>query len=288
MHINTNGAPCIAHSVLAHSVLAHSALSHTADRIARGSRAIAVVGLALLVVLAAPNTSIAQSPVGFRSGFTEGNGIAPRGRVDVDYGSSVSTAGDTRSVTAGEVVAHVPLSGRFGLRLHFNSYAWVRTPQAQVAGREDMGIGTALNVRPNVGWRPATALLTRLDVRSGSLPGEASPWRPTVKVALGWRLPAGVTLASNIGLAALDTRGDRYTQHFGSLWLGRTITGRVGSFAEAFAFSREARSGPSTRYVRGGVTVLVTNRMHLDVNASTQLGSAGERRTLGIGMKHRM
>jgi hypothetical protein len=273
MHLNTHAAPSIA---------------HPAERPAGGSFTIAVLGVTLLAALAAPNTSIAQSPVGFRSGFTEGNGIPPRGRVDVDYGSSVSAAGAARSVTAGEVVAHVPLSRRLGLRLHFNSYAWVRTPQAQVAGREDMGIGTALNVRPNVGWRPATALLTRMDVRSGSLPGEASAWRPTVKVALGWRLPTGVTLTSNIGLAALNTRGERSTQHFGSLWLGRTITGRVGSFAEAFAFSREARSGPSTRYVRGGVTVLVTNRMHLDVNASTQLGSAGERRTLGIGMKHRM
>jgi hypothetical protein len=273
MHINTNGAPCIA---------------HIADRFAAGSRAIAVLGVTLLAALAAPNTSQAQSPVGFRSGFTEGNGIPPRGRVDVDYGSSVIAAGAARSVTAGEVVAHVPLSQRFGLRLHLNSYAWVRTPQAQVAGREDMGIGTALNVRPNVGWRPATALLTRMDVRSGSLPGQSSAWRPTVKVALGWRLPTGVTLTSNIGVAALDTQGDRYTQQFGSLWLGRNITGRFGSFAEVFAFSREARSGPSTRYVRSGITVLVTNGMHVDVNASTQLGSAEARRTLGIGVKHRM
>lgn len=273
MRTNTNVAPVIA---------------HTAERFAGRSRAIAALGVTLLAALAAPRTLQAQSPVGFRSGFTEGNGIPPRGRVDVDYGSSVSAAGNTRGYTAGEVVAHVPLSRRFGLRLHLNSYAWVRTPQTQVAGREDMGIGTALNVRPNVGWRPAAALLTRMDVRSGSLPGQASAWRPTVKVALGWRLPTGVTLTSNIGLSALDARGDRYTQQFGSLWLGRNITGRYGAFTEVFAFSREGPSGPSTRYVRGGVTVLVTNSMHLDVNASTQLSSAGARRTLGIGMKHRM
>lgn len=230
----------------------------------------------------------AQDAVGFRSGFTEGNGIPPRGRVELDYGTSVTDAAGSRGFTAGEVTAHVPLTRRFGMRLHFNSYTRIKTPQATVAGREDMGIGTAFKVRANVGWWPATALLTRIDVPSGSLPGQGNAWRPTAKVALAWQLPAGVTLASNIGVAVPGSHGSRFTQHFGSLWLGRGITERVGSFAEVFAFDREARTGPSTRHVRGGLTVLVTNSFHVDVNASALLGSAASRRSFGIGVKHRL
>jgi hypothetical protein len=226
--------------------------------------------------------------VGFRSGFTEGNGIPPRRRVELDYGTSVTDAAGTRGFTAGEVTAHVPLTLRFGFRLHFNSYTWTKTPTATVAGREDMGIGTALKVRANVGWRPATALLTRIDMPSGSLPGQGNAWRPTAKVALAWQLPAGVTLASNIGVAVPGSQGSRFTQHFGSLWLGRHITERFGSFAEVFAFDKEARTGPSTRYARGGLTMLVTNTLHLDVNASTQLGNPTSRRSFGIGVKHRL
>ncbi|AMW05591.1 hypothetical protein GEMMAAP_13790 [Gemmatimonas phototrophica] len=230
----------------------------------------------------------AQGVVGFRSGFTEGNGIPPRSRVDLDYGSSATNAAGTWGFTAGEVTAHVPMTRRFGMRLHFNSYTWVRTPQATVAGREDMGIGTALRVRDNVGWRPATALLTRVDMPSGSLPGQGNAWRPTVKAALAWQLPAGVSLASNLGLAVPGSQGARFTQAFGSLWFGRNVKGPVGSFAEVFAFDREARSGPATRHVRGGLTVLVTNSFHLDLNASTQFGTPAPRRSFGLGVKHRL
>jgi len=260
---------------------------HNSDSVARRLRA-AFLGTVLLAALSAPVESGAQGSVGFRSGFTEGNGIPPRGRVDVDYGGSAIDAGRMRAYTAGEVVAHIPLSRRAGLRLHVNSYAWVTTPQARATGREDIGVGSAFIVRSNAGWRPATALLTRIDLPSGSLPGVGNGWRPTVKVALGWRLPAGVALSSNIGLATIDVQGDRYTQQFGSLWLGRNITRRLGSFGEVFAFDREAQSGPSTSYLRGGFTVLITKAIHLDLNASTQLGSAAPRRTLGIGVKHRM
>lgn len=261
---------------------------HNRDVVARRPQAVTLTGIVLLAALFAPVESGAQGSVGFRSGFTEGNGIPPRGRVDVDYGGSAIDAGSMRAYTAGEVTAHIPMSRRAGIRLHVNSYAWVTTPQARSTGREDMGFGTAFIVRANAGWRPATALLTRVDLPSGSLPGLGNAWRPTAKVALGWRLPAGVALSSNIGLSSLDAQGTRYTQRFGSLWLGRNISGRLGSFAEVFAFDREAPTGPSTRYVRGGVTVLVTKAIHLDLNASTQLGLAAPRRIFGVGVKHRM
>jgi Putative MetA-pathway of phenol degradation len=234
------------------------------------------------------DAAAAQGAVGFRSGFTEGNGIPPRGKMDVDYGSSVANIGGARSYTAGEVVAHVPLSRRFGLRLHLNSYAWVNTGTTQFSGREDMGVGAAFALRASNGWRPAAALLTRVDLPNGSLSRRGPVSRPTLKAALAWRLPMGVAMASNIGLASLYAADDHYTQRFGSLWLGRQITRRVGGFTEVFAFDREAPSGPSTRYARAGITVLVTNAIHLDVNASTQLGGASPRRTLGLGAKHRM
>jgi hypothetical protein len=151
---------------------------HNSDSVARRLRA-AFLGTVLLAALSAPVESGAQGSVGFRSGFTEGNGIPPRGRVDVDYGGSAIDAGRMRAYTAGEVVAHIPLSRRAGLRLHVNSYAWVTTPQARATGREDIGVGSAFIVRSNAGWRPATALLTRIDLPSGSLPGVGNGWRPT-------------------------------------------------------------------------------------------------------------
>lgn len=256
--------------------------------LAREVRILSLFSLLLLSSFAAFGAAGAQGTVGFRSGFTEGNGIPPRGRVDVDYGSSVLEANGVRGFLAGEVTAHVPMTRRIGVRVHLNSYSRITTPQSTVAGREDMGIGTAFNVSENHGWRPSAALLTRVDVPSGSLPGQGTAWRPTMKAALSWRLPSRVTLASNFGVAIPGARGEQFTQHFGSLWLGRPVAGRIGSFAEIFAFDREARAGASTRYVRGGLTLLVRNTLHVDLHASTQLTGVAPRRMFGIGAKHRL
>lgn len=256
--------------------------------LARDVSVLSLCSLLLFATLAAFGAAGAQGTVGFRSGFTEGNGIPPHNRVDVDYGSSILEADGVRGFLAGEITAHVPMTRRMGVRVHLNSYSRIVTPQSTVAGREDMGIGTAFNVTDNSGWRPSAALLTRVDVPSGSLPGQGTAWRPTIKVALSWRLPARVTLASNLGVAIPGARGDQFTQHFGSVWLGRPLAGRLGSFAELFAFDREARTGPPTRHVRGGLTLLVRNTLHVDVHASTQLAGAAHRRTFGIGAKHRL
>lgn len=256
--------------------------------LARDTYVPALFSLLFLWTCAAFGTAQAQGAVGFRSGFTEGNGIPPRGRVDVDYGSSVLDASGVRGILAGEVTAHVPVRRRVGIRLHLNSYSRITTPQTTMAGREDMGIGAAFSIVENHGWRPSAALLSRVDVPSGSLPGQGTAWHPTMKMALSWRLPSKLTLASNLGVAAPGPRGDQYAQYFGSLWLGRPVAGRLGSFAEVFAFDREARTGPSTRYVRGGLTLLVRNTLHIDVHASTQISNAVSRRIFGIGAKHRL
>ena len=143
--------------------------------LAREVRILSLFSLLLLFSFAAVGSAGAQGTVGFRSGFTEGNGIPPRGRVDVDYGSSVLEANGVRGFLAGEGTAHVPMTRRMGVRVHLNSYSRITTPQSTVAGREDMGIGTAFNVSENHGWRPSAALLTRVDGAHGSAPHRLEP-----------------------------------------------------------------------------------------------------------------
>jgi hypothetical protein len=181
----------------------------------------------------------------------------------------------------------VPLAKRVGLRLHLNSYTWIASPGATATGREDLGIGTATVLRESRAWRPMVALLTRLDAPSGTLPSRARAWRPAARLALAWQLPAGVALASNIGLALPSDQGARFSQRYGSLWLARSLSRRVGSFTEVVAFDRESRSAASTVLLRGGITVLASHRLHVDLHASTQRGGAGPRRTVGVGLKER-
>ncbi|GAB1343451.1 transporter [Gemmatimonas sp.] len=229
----------------------------------------------------------AQSPVGFRSGFTEGTGIPPRGSIEADYGSSVTRSGDTRTLTAGEVTVHIPLARQFGVRVHLNSYNWTTSPAGTVEGREDIGFGTATAFRAARDWHPMVALLTRLDTPSGSLAGRAHALRPAAKIVLAWQLPAGVTLASNLGVARPGDHGTRFTQRFGSVWIARGFTPRIGSFSEVVLTDRERSAGPSTTVLRGGLTLRASHTVHVDLHASTQLGGAQPRRTLGLGVKER-
>jgi hypothetical protein len=162
-----------------------------------------------------------------------------------------------------------------------------RVTRRDATGREDLGIGTATVLRESRAWRPMVALLTRLDAPSGTLPSRARAWRPAARLALAWQLPAGVALASNIGLALPSDQGARFSQRYGSLWLARSLSRRVGSFTEVVAFDRESRSAASTVLLRGGITVLASHRLHVDLHASTQRGGAGPRRTVGVGLKKR-
>lgn len=250
-------------------------------------RYLAVLAIFGILVGVGPAPVQAQGNVGFRSGFTEGTGIPPRGAVDLDAGSSVTAVGSTRTFAAGELTAHIPLATRFGLRVHLNSYTWVASRGAVTTGREDVGFGTATTLRDTRGWRPMIALLTRMDAPTSNLTNRVHEWRPLAKFALAWQLPAGFALASNLGVAHLSDHGTRFTQTFGSAWVARRFSPRIGSFSEIVAADREQRFGRPTYVLRSGVTLLATRAVHIDVHASTQLGASSPRRTFGVGLKER-
>lgn len=249
-------------------------------------------GLHLLLLLAFPAGAAGQDlmnvPIGFRSGFTEGAATTRPGTLTLDAGASMRWAQGTTTYRFGELNVRAPLSRRIEGRLYANSYAWRQTGVEAANGREDLSVAVASMVLTHRGLRPVAALIVRLDMPTGTLPGRERSWRPSARWSLGWELPGRVALHCNVGIARETRAAEDYTREFASIWLSRRLAGRLGAYAEAYGSTRERPDGPSTRYLHGALTYLIRSWMHVDLHAGLGSAAAGSPRWIGIGVRQRV
>lgn len=234
---------------------------------------------------ATPGRAVGQdlmtTPIGFRSGFTEGAVTTRPGTLTLDAGASARWTDGTRGYRFGEFNVRVPLSARVEGRIYANSYAWRRIGNDLAGGREDASLALAAMVLTHRGFRPVAAVILRLDTPTGTLPGRDRSWRPSARASLGWELPGRVALHSNLGLAD----GGRATA---SIWLSRRLVGPLGAYAEVYGWTSERPGGPSTRYLHGALTYLVRSWMHVDLHTGVGSPGAGSPRWIGIGVRQRI
>jgi Putative MetA-pathway of phenol degradation len=249
--------------------------------------ALALVALLIAAPTWLPGQDLMTTPIGFRSGFTDGAVTTRPGSLTIDAGASVRWAGGTTTYRAGEFSIRAPLTGRLEARLYANSYAWRQTPTAVVSGREDLSLAAAAMLLTYRGFRPVATLIVRLDTPTGSLPGRESSWRPSARWSLGWELPGRIALHCNFGLAGETLATRSYLREFASLWLSRRITGPLGVYGEVYGSSRERPGGGMTRYLHGGVSYLVRPWMHVDLHGGFGSQSAGSPRWIGLGVRQR-
>ncbi len=213
---------------------------------------------------AAPDDSIDPD----RPDFTEGTGIIPLGRMQVETGYTYSRVEDEGTSALGEILVRVPLGKRVEARIGVGSYDWIGRTGPNGEGYEDPLIGMKVRLNqdadPQTPWRPEVALLFLTTIPVGGHDLTADAWQPTAKLALGWELTKRFSLSSNLNLSNLSDGSRRFSQVAASLSAGYSLTDRWDSFFEVFAFSREAAGGPSTRYADTGVAYAVTDNLKLD------------------------
>jgi hypothetical protein len=246
---------------------------------------------ALLIVAHAADVraqELMRTPIGFRTGFTEGAVTTRPGTLTVDAGASVRWASGTRTYRVGEFSIRAPVSSRLEARLYGNSYAWRQTTGDLITGREDLSLAVAAMLLTHRGARPVATLIVRLDTPTGTLAGREHSWRPSARWSLGWELPGRIALHSNIGIASETLASERFSRGFASLWLSRGIVGPLGAYGEVYGSTRERPEGGATGYVHGGLTCLIRPWMHLDLHGGLGSQRAGSPRWAGIGVRQRI
>jgi hypothetical protein len=226
------------------------------------------------------------TPIGFRSGFTEGAVTTRPGSLAFDGGMSVRQAGVT-TYRVGEFSLRLPLTDRLEARAYANSYTWRQAPSGSYSGREDLSLAMAAMLVTHRGIRPVTTLIVRVETPTGTLPTREHTWRPSARCSFGWELPGRIALHSNIGVAHETLGGEHFAREFASVWLSRHLAGPLGFYGEVYGSTQERPGGGATRYLHGGLTYLVRPSLHVDVHAGLGSRSAGSPRWVGVGFRQR-
>lgn len=237
--------------------------------------------LTLAVLVPATLAHADETPVGGRSGWTEGLGGVQDGHVTVQVGSSMERTGNTTTYTMGEVALDVRLHEDATLKVQAGSYVdQVGADRMHARGFEDPGIGVKLGVAEGVAVVVGTTVPHSADEMSSRV------WSPSLRAVVGHAL-GPVSVAANL----------QYTTTFGgdampalvaaSGWVGLQVSYRIAAFAEAYA-ERSVDAGAATQGVaHGGFTVLVTNDLQLDVHAGQGLTPTAPERLAGVGLTRR-
>ena len=228
-----------------------------------------------------------RTPIGFRSGFTEGAVTTRPGSLAFDGGMSVRRSGGVTTYRFGEFSVRVPLTDRLEARAYANSYTWRQAPSGSYSGREDLSLAVAAMLVTHRGIRPVTTLIVRVETPTGTLPAREHSWRPSARCSLGWELPGRIALHSNVGVAHEMLGGEHFAREFASVWLSRHLAGPLGLYGEVYGSTQERPRGRATRYLHGGLSYLVRPSLHVDVHAGLGSRSAGSPRWVGVGFRQR-
>jgi hypothetical protein len=222
-----------------------------------------------------------------RPDFTEGTGLIPRGHYQVEGGATVGRVEDVDTTTFGELLVRIGAGERWEARIGVSSYNRIETPLDEVTGFDDPAVGVKVRFTDPADdqgpGQPAVALVLGTSLPEGDEELTADEWVPEAVLAFDWVLGDRFSLGSNLGYTYETEDGDRFHQVSVSLTSGLSITERLGAYLEWYGFSEETLDGPTTHYVNGGMSFLVTNDLQLDARIGTGLNDAHPDWYAGVG-----
>lgn len=220
-----------------------------------------------------------------RPDFTESPVSVARGVIQLEGGYTFTGVSGTRSHSLGEILVRVGVGGPLELRFGVNSYQ-IEGGSPVRRGMEDSGIGAKLEVVEAAGARPTIGLIVGASLPTGARAFRSETVEPEAVVAMGWALPGGWSVGSNVGFLLGSSGAGEDNQWLGSLTMGRGVgDGPVAVFAEVYGF-REAAGG-SDVFVDGGVTMTLGEHMQLDMRVARQLQGLTRETHFGVGIARR-
>jgi hypothetical protein len=254
--------------------------------------ACAALGTMVSAVSACARVKVAPGPiVTDRPDFTESTETVPAGMVQAEGGFTYARRGPERERSIGELLVRVGAGRRSELRLDLGSYTVSSAAGEAVRGIEDAGLGAKVKLlegpdQPGSA-RPALSLLLGTSLPTGARAVREDALQPGAKLAAKWDLAERLSLGANLDYAWASEDGRRFGQTAASASLGYTLSERIGSYLEGFAFAPESRGGSTLGYANGGFTYLVNDDLQLDARGGVRPGAAGHDYFLGTGIARR-
>lgn len=177
-----------------------------------------------------------------RSRFDLGERITAitQGRVQIE-GGYVFTLDRHRGVAVAEhavpdFLLRAGLTERLELRVGWPGYVATAYDEAGSTDWDDRvldpNVGFMLDVFPQSGWRPQTAVLAAVPITLEGNPFALAGLQPLGQVLYCWYLGERASLGGTTGFALFHERGDHFTQVQQSASFDYLFTERLGGFAE--------------------------------------------------------
>ena len=223
-----------------------------------------------------------------RPDFTESSTLVPAHRLQFESGYTWMRAsrnsGGGGSSTWPEFLVRYGLSTRFELRLG-ESFTTISPPTDQgsrFTARDDLYVGLKIGLAAQQGSRPKLAILVQAMLPTGDGRMSAHTTLPGVAFLAGWGPSRNWSL--DLGVEANRVTGDAF-ELAPSASLSHTFSGRVGGFAELYAFvpMLSEPGAPSPQYADVGLSLLLSNNLQIDGRIGAGLGGSADRYVVGFG-----
>ena len=230
-----------------------------------------------------------------RPDFTEASSTVGAGVMQLEggytYAYDSDAVGSTKSHSFPETLLRVGvLADWLELRCAWN-YAEETVTEYGVSrtlstGAEDLYLGIKFGLTGQEGILPEMALITQMDVPTGSSEFTADEVLPGIVWLYGWDIndwiaTGGQTKADR---ALDDVTGDPYLEFSQSWTINYSLLERVGAYTEWFVLAPDgADTNHTENYADGGFTLSVTNNLQLDVRAGVGLNEAADDYFVGSG-----
>lgn len=245
-----------------------------------------VLGLIMATAFSADASAQSNEPTisTDRPSFSDGPGIVPEGRPQIESGYTYAKTRNTETHAFGELLLRLPFSEALELRVMNGTYAHVT---------QDVGSGF---LDPTVGgkWKIMSAdkdvvdaaLVAQMTLPVGNVKFRNDTPQPTFKFAWSAPVSSATGIGGNFNYSLLGDGDTRFSQFAPSLYVAQALSDLIGTFLEFYALLPNGKDGPNGTYCDTGISYLLTKRIQLDARIGTGFNEGRDGWFTGVGISY--
>lgn len=223
-----------------------------------------------------------------RPSFSDGTGIVPKGRWQIETGCTFTKAGSAEFRSIGELLLRLPLHERVELR--FGNLGFGRANAAAGGGQGllDPWIGVKYRFQTGTtGKSPDLALVVQSTVPLGNNDFRIHRSQPSIRLAAYQQISATDGVGGEVGYSNLGPSGATFDQWAFSGYWSRTFNARTVGFAEIYHITPLSPGGPSGTFADAGVAYLLDKATQIDFRLGSGFNQKRDGWFIGAGIAFR-